>query len=79
LPVAGDFDGNGFDEIGVYRAGTWIVDTNRNRELDAQDKVFELGGAQDQPVVGDWNDDGVDDPGVFQPAAGGDRLTRRAG
>jgi protocatechuate 3,4-dioxygenase beta subunit len=79
LPVVGDFDGNGFDEIGVFRAGTWIVDTNRNRELDAQDKVFELGGAQDQPVVGDWNDDGTDDPGVYQPAAGSDRLTRRAG
>jgi serine-aspartate repeat-containing protein C/D/E len=79
LPVAGDFDGNGFDEIGVYRAGTWIIDTNRNRELDAQDKVFELGGANDKPVVGDWNDDGIDDPGVYQPAAAGDRLTRRAG
>ena len=44
----------------------WIVDTNGNRQLDAQDKVFELGGAGDVPVVGDWNDDGTDDPGVYQ-------------
>ena len=43
--------------------------SNGNRELDAQDKVFELGGAGDKPVVGDWNDDGTDDPGVYQPGS----------
>ena len=60
---------------------TWLFRILRNiaRELDAQDKVFELGGAGDVPVVGDWNDDGTDDPGVYQPGAAMDRLTRRAG
>ncbi len=78
-PVVGDFDGNGFEEIGVFRAGQWIVDVDRNREMDANDKVFELGADGDKPVVGDWNDDGTDDPGVYRPGAIGDRLTRRAG
>jgi hypothetical protein len=41
--------------------------------------VFELGGAADHPVVGDWNDDGTDDPGVYQPDATPDRSARRAG
>ena len=77
MPVVGDFDGDGIDEIGVFRDGKWIIDTNHNRELDAQDKVFELGGAGDQPVVGDWNDDGTDDPGVYQPGAATDRVAPR--
>ena len=41
------------------------VDSNHNFEIDAQDRVFELGGASDQPVVGDWDGDGTDDPGVY--------------
>jgi hypothetical protein len=65
--------------IGVYRAGRWIVDSNNNRQLDAQDQVFELGGANDHPVVGDWNDDGRDDPGIYQPHQPADRMARRAG
>ena len=63
LPVVGDFNGDGVDEIGVYRDGKWIIDTNGNRQIDAHDKVFELGEAGDKPVVGDWNGDGIDDPG----------------
>ena len=56
--------------VGVYRNGKWIIDTNNNHQIDAHDKVFELGGAGDKPVVGDWNDDGMDDPGVFTPGHG---------
>ena len=44
-----------------------------------QDKVFELGGAGDKPVVGDWNDNGKDNPGVFHPGAASDRVARKAG
>ena len=35
LPVVGDFDGDGIDEIGVYRGGQWIVDIDGNHELNA--------------------------------------------
>src|SRR5205823_724902 len=78
MPVAGDWNGDGVDKVGVYRGGKWILDTNNNHRIDAQDKVFELGGAGDKPVVGDWNDDGTDDPGVFHPTAPADRVTRKA-
>jgi serine-aspartate repeat-containing protein C/D/E len=37
--------------------------------LDAHDALFALGDADDLPVVGDWNGDGVDEPGVYHDAA----------
>ena len=58
VPVVGDFNGDGIDELGVYRDGMWYIDTNGNGEIDAEDQVFELGGPGDKPVVGDWNGDG---------------------
>ncbi|NJN45303.1 MAG: PKD domain-containing protein, partial [Candidatus Competibacteraceae bacterium] len=30
LPVAGDWNGDGMDAVGVYRDGTWFLDTNGN-------------------------------------------------
>jgi hypothetical protein len=77
--VVGDFNGDGVDDIGVYRNGKWIIDTNGNHRVDATDKVFELGGAGDKPVVGDWNDDGTDDPGVYHPGPAANRVAKRAG
>ena len=79
MPVVGDFNGDGVDDIGVYRGGQWIVDIDGNRQIDAKDKVFELGGAGDKPVVGDWNDDGTDDPGVYHPGPAANRVAKRAG
>jgi hypothetical protein len=49
----------------VYRHGRWILDTNGNRQLDAHDRVFQLGAAGDLPVVGDFDGDGLDDPAVY--------------
>ena len=69
-----DFNGDGVDEIGVFRAGKWIIDSNGNHHVDAQDKVFELGGAGDKPVVGDWNDDGIDTPGIVRGGEGATKL-----
>jgi hypothetical protein len=65
LPVVGDFNGDGIDELGVYRDGTWYIDTNGNGVIDAGDMTFELGRAGDLPVVGDWDGNGTSDPGAF--------------
>ena len=65
LPVVGDFDGNGVEEIAVYRSGLWIIDSNGNYEVDAADQTFKMGEAQDQPIVGDWDGDGIDEPGLY--------------
>ena len=66
--MVGDFNGDGVDEIGVYRHGRWIIDINGNRRIDAHDRVFELGGPDDRPVVGDWDGDGLDDAAVYRDA-----------
>ena len=66
LPVVGDFDGDGIDDLGTYRAGKWHLDTDGDRALTAHDKVFELGGPGDRPVVADFNGDGVDEIGIYR-------------
>ena len=34
LPVAGDWNGDGNDEVGVFRNGAWFLDYNGNRYWD---------------------------------------------
>ena len=66
-PLAGDFDGDGIDEIGVYRNGYWLLDINHNGKWDENDLLAKLGDADDRPVVGDWDGDGKDDIGIYGP------------
>ena len=58
-----DFDGNGIDDIAVYRpaTGTWRV---RN-EFEIQ-----FGDVGDIPVPGDYNGDGTTDLAVYRPSTG---------
>ncbi len=63
--AAGDFNGDGIDDLAVFRDGTWIIDTNGNGTMDADDEVIQLGEAGDTPVVGDWDGDGRPDLGVY--------------
>jgi hypothetical protein len=68
-PVVGDWTGDGISKLGVYRNGTFYLDTNNNHHLDATDKVFQLGGPGDKPVAGDWTGDGIDKVGVYRDGA----------
>lgn len=73
LPVAGDWNGDGVTEIGVYRpaVGRFYLDTNGNGLWDAgADRAITFGGVSDLPVAGDWDGDGVTEIGVFRPATG---------
>jgi hypothetical protein len=58
LPISGDWTGAGTKTIGIFRNGTWFLDTNGNGVLDASDKVVQFGQAGDIPVVGDWRGTG---------------------
>jgi protocatechuate 3,4-dioxygenase beta subunit len=77
-PIAGDFNGDGRTEIGVFLDGEWFIDINGNGLWDEDDLWASLGTEGDLPVVGDWDGDGKDDIGVFGPAWAGDpRAIRR--
>ena len=34
IPLSGDFDGNGIDEVAIYKDGYWMIDINRNGKWD---------------------------------------------
>ena len=68
LPLSGDWNGDGFTGLGVYRESdlTRYFDVN----LDGRDDItFKFEGMQagDMPLVGDWDGDGIDTPGFFRP------------
>ncbi len=65
VPLAGDFNGDGFDELALFLDGEWFIDLNANGRWDDADIWLKLGSEGDQPVVGDWDKDGKDDVGVF--------------
>ena len=68
LPVVGDFNGDGRDDMGILDAGatpsTFYLDTDRNAVPDC---VLPLAGhfPQDVPIAGDWDGDGDDDIGAW--------------
>ena len=68
IPLAGDFDGDGIDEVAIYHDGYWMIDINKNGRWDAEDLIAHLGDGEDQPVVGDWDGDGKEDIGIYGPA-----------
>jgi hypothetical protein len=67
---AGDFDGDGWDGIGVYDPKTgdfFLKNTPGEGEADVQMRLGAPGGI---PVAGDWNGDGRDTIGIYYPETG---------
>lgn len=65
IPIAGNFNDNrdDGDEVGLYNAGKWGLDFNRNFVIEAHEIVAtNLLGL---PIVGDFDGDGRDDLAVF--------------
>ena len=62
-PVGGDFDGNGTDDIAVFRNGEWHI-----RGQPPIPRIWGLAG--DIPVPGDYDADGDTDIAIYRPSEG---------
>ncbi len=65
--AAGDFDGDGIDEIGLHRRTTGFVYLRNTLTAGVADASFFYGDPGDWFVTGDWNGDGTDTVGLFRP------------
>jgi hypothetical protein len=65
-PVAGDWNGDGVRQIGVFRNGRWNLDLDGDGRFTATDAAVTYGAEGDLPVVGDFNGDGFEEIGVFR-------------
>jgi uncharacterized delta-60 repeat protein len=75
VPLAGDFDGDGFDTVSIYRPSNqtfYVVNELGDNEagLGAAEYDFVFGNPGDQPVVGDWDGDGIDEIGLHRASTG---------
>ncbi|MEO1481063.1 MAG: hypothetical protein AAFU77_03075 [Myxococcota bacterium] len=73
IPIAGDWNQDGCDEIGVYRpkGNSFTLDRNNTGSFEPFPEDRWVGGfaqSGDLPVVGDWNGDGRDQVGIFRPS-----------
>ncbi len=73
VPIVGDFDGDGVDEVGLHRPTTGLVYYEdaiiENGAGGAADHEFVFGDPGDLFVAGDWNGDGSESPGVYRQTA----------
>ncbi|HXD34411.1 MAG TPA: hypothetical protein VN643_25050 [Pyrinomonadaceae bacterium] len=68
-PLAGDWTGDGDDDVGVFRNGQFLL--RHQRAFGGGSTItVNFGQAGDLAIVGDWNGDGTDTPGVFRPSTG---------
>jgi hypothetical protein len=75
IPISGDFDGDGFDTVAIYRPSNqrfYII--NRlgagDSGLGAAEYDFPFGDPGDQPLAADLDGDGVDTVGIYRPSNG---------
>ncbi|MCA9098411.1 MAG: hypothetical protein KDA36_08495, partial [Planctomycetaceae bacterium] len=56
VPVSGDWNQDGIDDIGVVRGKQWYLDRNGSRSWNGGviDLTFSFGNPTDTPIVGRW-------------------------
>jgi hypothetical protein len=75
LPIAGDFDGDGLDDLGTWYPGSVLLHRPAQFQFDLahngltgdveQTIDFDVPGDFRRPVAADMNGDGIDDVGLF--------------
>jgi hypothetical protein len=72
-PLAGDWNGDGIDDVGVFRNGQFLLRQPTRIQFGGiinATITLNFGTSGDKAVVGDWNGDGIDTPGIFRPSNG---------
>ena len=67
-PFMGDWDGDGIDTPGLYRASDGFVYLRNSNTQGIADISFFFGNPGDVPVIGDFNADGSDTVSVYRPS-----------
>ena len=72
VPVAGDWNDDDIDTIGIYRPSEGLWHLRNSNDSGVADNTFTYGAGISGavPVVGDWNGDGTDTIGIYQPSSG---------
>jgi hypothetical protein len=75
VPLAGDWNGDGCDTLSIYRPSEqrfYILNELGENDggLGAADFSFLFGNPGDEPVVGDWDGDGIDEVGLHRESTG---------
>lgn len=65
-PLLADFNGDGKNDIGVFRDGHWYIDD----ATSPASKHYQFGLPGDKPLIGDFDADGRTDYAVFRPSTG---------
>lgn len=75
LPITGDWDGDGTDTVGLYNSGTntfKLTNSTNSFFTDAEFTAIHWNGrslpASFKPIAGDWDGDGDDNVGLYNPA-----------
>src|SRR5205085_2725321 len=61
IPVSADYDGDGYEDVAVFRDGNWSYLSSNDSGVWS----FQFGLAGDKPVIGDFDGDGRTDYAVF--------------
>lgn len=67
-PILCDWNGNGTDTAGLYRASSGFLYLRQTNDFGVADVSIFFGIPEDRPVCGDWNGDGKDTIGVYRPS-----------
>ncbi len=67
LPLAGDFDADGSDEVALHRPSTGLVFYKNDLIFGHADVSFTFGDPGDHVFAADWDGDGAASVGAFRP------------
>ena len=68
MPVAGDWNGNGTETVGIFRPSEARVYLRNTNTQGVGDVSYEFGEAGDIPIAGDWDGNGIDSIALWRPS-----------